>query len=1112
MKERRVRVPRFVLVVGAVLGAAFVSGRARALYVPPPETFITHPDERKVTLPIGSGTLAEVQAQIDAARYADPEAVLVIQLSGDYEVLDTPLGLPGKSCLVLSGTLRAAAGATAPALVSIADQSRVSISGGTLDGAGLSLHGIQVTSSSKVNIDGVRVRNTGQAGIAFAGKGTTVWDGGSTITRSEVSGAGAAGIRVESSTRVVILDSYLHDNAGAGIELAPSAHHGSVVNNRAERNAVGIRVEGRDNAVSDNTVNANARGLVLGTASALNSTLQNIVADNTEVGIDLDGSSNLVYSNTLLGNARDFASAGATNYVVPDTRPLDDTSNRYFYPPTIGNRHSDPHIVHGKGRLDVHVSGTALADVQAIYDGARAGSPDDFIVLHMTGAFTHEGVGLRLGSYTAVILDGTIDVVSGPGPPLKGAAGSQFLSISGGVIDGHNFVMEGINIDIGTMVLLDRVTVNNFGHKTPRSGSNSIHLTHGTGFSIVRGCRVDVSGGRAIWTQHSSSRYIVVGNHSSNANMDGIDFDSHTANSLAKDNLCEDNVRYGIFIEEGAQRNKTYNNVARRNHIALNYVANATGPTRWNTDFGNRFIANNHGLRVLGGVTNRTDENFSFNNVLQDQVADSIRVQGDVRNNHFANNVVLGNPTLFLTSTEYPSFFNSPAAAAAPTLPTPIATPTPTPTPTGTPTPIPTPRATPRPTPRPIFYEAEKIPFVTSGPNWFTLTEAGASGGKLIQMASPPATIGDWIEFTLADVPRGTYDLVLKYKTNPNRAIHNLALDGVLINGTLDQYLTGAGTYPEKNFGTVRIEAGEHKVRLTAVGKRPASGSYSITADRFALVPDAKAPTIVIPGDLTAEATGPEGAIVSFVATAVDDKDGNVPVTLAPPSGSLFPLGTTTVEASAQDFAGNKATKTFKVTVEDTTPPTLELPAEVVVEAQSAAGAAAAFEAIAHDLVDGPVPVTFDIPPGSTFPLGKTIVTATATDIAENTATGTFAVIVQDTTAPVIERIAASPAVIGPPNHRMVPVDVAVQVREAVDLAPVTRIVSVESSEPEDGAGDGHTAPDWRISGELSLELRAERAGGGAGRVYAIAVESRDRFGNTGRATVTVSVPHDSAP
>src|SRR2546428_10150669 len=50
---------------------------------------------------------------------------------------------------------------------------------------------------------------------------------------------------------------------------------------------------------------------------------------------------------------------------------------------------------------------------------------------------------------------------------------------------------------------------------------------------------------------------------------------------------------------------------------------------------------------------------------------------------------------------------------------------------------------------------------------------------------------------------------------------------------------------------------------------------------------------------------------------------GNVPVLCSPASGSTFPLGTTTVNCSAKDAAGNVGTASFKIAVQDTTPPTI---------------------------------------------------------------------------------------------------------------------------------------------------------------------------------------------
>jgi hypothetical protein len=78
---------------------------------------------------------------------------------------------------------------------------------------------------------------------------------------------------------------------------------------------------------------------------------------------------------------------------------------------------------------------------------------------------------------------------------------------------------------------------------------------------------------------------------------------------------------------------------------------------------------------------------------------------------------------------------------------------------------------------------------------------------------------------------------------------------------------------------------------------------------------DVTPPVLTLPGNIAGVATGPAGAMVSFTVTALDNVNGSVPVTCTPPSGSTFPIGTTTVNCSAQDAAGNVASSNFTVTV-----------------------------------------------------------------------------------------------------------------------------------------------------------------------------------------------------
>jgi hypothetical protein len=109
----------------------------------------------------------------------------------------------------------------------------------------------------------------------------------------------------------------------------------------------------------------------------------------------------------------------------------------------------------------------------------------------------------------------------------------------------------------------------------------------------------------------------------------------------------------------------------------------------------------------------------------------------------------------------------------------------------------------------------------------------------------------------------------------------------------------------------------------------------------------------------------------------------------------------TTVTCSATDAAGNTATTSFTVTVTDMQKPTVTAPADVTVNTdprQCSASGVALGKAMASDNC-GVASVTNDAP--ATFPLGKTTVTWTATDVHGNTNTCTQTVTVKDMEKPV---------------------------------------------------------------------------------------------------------------
>ncbi len=174
------------------------------------------------------------------------------------------------------------------------------------------------------------------------------------------------------------------------------------------------------------------------------------------------------------------------------------------------------------------------------------------------------------------------------------------------------------------------------------------------------------------------------------------------------------------------------------------------------------------------------------------------------------------------------------------------------------------------------------------------------------------------------------------------------------------------------------------------------SASFNVT------VQDTTVPEVTVPGNIHAEATGPEGAVVTFDATASDTVSGWLATGCSPATGVTFPLGTTPVTCSATDAAGNTGSATFEVTVRDTIAPEVTVPDTIIAEATGPSGAVVTYMTSVADAVNPNLVASCAPSSGETFPSGSTSVTCTATDAAGNTGSASFNVTVRDTTPPTL--------------------------------------------------------------------------------------------------------------
>ena len=220
--------------------------------------------------------------------------------------------------------------------------------------------------------------------------------------------------------------------------------------------------------------------------------------------------------------------------------------------------------------------------------------------------------------------------------------------------------------------------------------------------------------------------------------------------------------------------------------------------------------------------------------------------------------------------------------------------------------------------------------------------------------------------------------------------------------------------------GDLILHEGQNDIVVTA---QDIVGNVGISTASIVL--DTVAPLLIVPNDITAEATGIE-TIVNIGTATVTDMQGAIITNNAP---SAYNLGTTTVTWIATDASGNTSTALQRVTVVDTTPPALSVPSDITAEATGIETVVHIGTATATDIFA--VTITNNAPPS--YVVGTTTVSWTATDANGNILAKTQRITVVHTSQLVLTAPTDVTA-----QATGVETVVAIGTATAVDVFPVT--------------------------------------------------------------------------
>jgi hypothetical protein len=257
--------------------------------------------------------------------------------------------------------------------------------------------------------------------------------------------------------------------------------------------------------------------------------------------------------------------------------------------------------------------------------------------------------------------------------------------------------------------------------------------------------------------------------------------------------------------------------------------------------------------------------------------------------------------------------------------------------------------------------------------------------------------------------------------------------------------------------------------------------------------------SVLVPFDSIAPAPPQDGPVALNFSTTL--------LGLAPGSHELC------ATAEGHDAIGSEdVTECVTITIND--PPTTACrDVSVVADAMCTADAS-----IDDGSFDSDEDIECEVEPLGPYPLGATGATLTCTDAYGAESSCDAAIEVVDETAPMMDTVDIL-ASLWSPNHAYYQFSIADCVvdwsdncDEPIELLDNLAIVNVTSDEPNLAPGSGNTCDDVEITNPTTFRVRAERIGGGDGRVYTANFETTDTAGNDTRGSCQIVVPPNMSP